>query len=225
MIGNFGLAEVFSFHATKFVNSGEGGAVVTNDDDLASRIRLMKNFGFAAGYDNVIHIGINGKLSEMAAALGITNLEAMEEIISVNRRNHIAYRKGLARIPGVSLVAYDDSERSNYQYVVVELDETQAGLSRDQLVRLLHAERVLARRYFFPGCHRMQPYRSYFPHANLLLPNTERIAGQVIVLPTGTAVGPAEIQIICDIIRFAVANRKEITDCLDQAARQSDTEP
>jgi dTDP-4-amino-4,6-dideoxygalactose transaminase len=217
MIGNFGLAEVFSFHATKFVNSGEGGAVVTNNDDLASRIRLMKNFGFAEGYDNVVHIGTNGKLSEMSAAFGLTNLESMEQIIAINRRNHEAYAQGLTRIPGVSLVTYDDSEKSNYQYVIIELEQSQTGLTRDRLVEVLHAEKVLARRYFYPGCHRMEPYRSFFPHAMLVLPQTQRLAQRVMALPTGTAVGPAEIQSICDIIRFLVANGREMTRHLDLA--------
>src|SRR6185312_7235547 len=76
MIGQFGLAEVLSFHATKFLNSTEGGAIVTNNDEMARKLRLMKNFGFA-GYDNVIYIGTNGKMTEMAAAMGLTNLESL----------------------------------------------------------------------------------------------------------------------------------------------------
>ena len=72
-IGNFGEAEVFSFHATKFINAFEGGMVATNNDTLAAKIRLMKNFGFA-GYDNVVHIGTNGKMNEMCAAMGLASL-------------------------------------------------------------------------------------------------------------------------------------------------------
>jgi hypothetical protein len=72
-------------------------------------------------------------------------------------------------------------------------------------LQVLHAERVLARRYFWPGCHRMEPYRSHFPHASLVLPYTEKVARQVLVLPTGTAMGPDEILGVCDIIRTALA--------------------
>jgi dTDP-4-amino-4,6-dideoxygalactose transaminase len=216
MIGNFGLAEVYSFHATKFLNTGEGGAVVTNNDELAAKIRLMKNFGFA-GYDNVIYIGTNGKLPEMAAAMGLTNLEAMDDFIAVNRRNYLAYKKEMAGIPGVSLMLRSGPERSNYQYVVIELDEAEAGITRDEIIEVLHAEKVLARRYFYPGCHRMEPYRSYFPHAGLLLPVTERVARRVIVLPTGTAVGPEEIKTICGIIRLAITDAKRVSKCLRQA--------
>ena len=202
MIGGFGLCEVFSFHATKFLNTFEGGAVVTNDDELAARIRLMKNFGFA-GFDNVIYIGTNGKMSEVCAAMGLTNLESVDEFLAVNRRNYKAYREGLAGLPGIRLIDYDERERSNYQYVVLEVDEDLAGVKRNALIEALHSHNVLARRYFWPGCHNMQPYRSYFPHAKLLLPETDYLARRVIVLPTGTAVGPAQVENICEIIRSA----------------------
>jgi dTDP-4-amino-4,6-dideoxygalactose transaminase len=209
MIGGFGDAEVFSFHATKFVNSFEGGAVVTNDDDLARKIRLMKNFGFRS-YDDVGFIGTNGKMTEASAAMGLTSLESIDEFIAVNLVNYHAYREGLADIPGVSLIGYDPREKSSYQYVITEIDEAQTGLSRDQLLAVLHAEHVLARRYFHPGVHRMEPYRSYFPNAELLLPHTRRVSDRVLSLPTGTAVNPEIIARVCAVIRFAVAHGPEI---------------
>lgn len=213
MIGNFGNAEVFSFHATKFFNTFEGGAVTTNDDELAARIRLMKNFGFA-GYDNVIYIGTNGKMSEVSAAMGLTGLESLEEFIATNYRNYKHYERELAGIPGVQLVTYDETEKCNYQYIILEIDEWVTQVSRDQLVEILHAENVLARRYFYPGCHRMEPYRSYFRHAGLLLPETERLARRVLSLPTGTAVGAAEIGKICQIVRLVVAHGPEVRERL-----------
>jgi dTDP-4-amino-4,6-dideoxygalactose transaminase len=215
MIGNFGEAEVFSFHATKFFNTFEGGAVATNDDELAARMRLMKNFGFA-GYDTVIYVGTNGKMSEVSAAMGLTGLESLDEFIAANRRNYAAYRAGLQDLPGVQLIAYDEAERGNYQYVIVEIDEVVAGISRDDLVRVLHAENVLARRYFYPGCHEMEPYRSYFPHAGLLLPETKRLTQRVMSLPTGTAVGLEEINQICGVIQLCVYNAGDLRKRLDQ---------
>jgi dTDP-4-amino-4,6-dideoxygalactose transaminase len=209
MVGGFGDAEVFSFHATKFINSLEGGAVVTNDAELARKMRLMKNFGFTQ-YDRVDYIGTNGKMSEMSAATGLTNMESMGEFIAVNRANYGSYREGLRGVPGVRLVEYDEAERLNYQYVVVEVDEDEAGLSRDDLVRLLWAENVFARRYFSPGCHRMEPYRSYYPQAGLVLPVTERLTDRVMTLPTGTAVDEEQIGAICRIIRLVVAHGPEV---------------
>jgi dTDP-4-amino-4,6-dideoxygalactose transaminase len=209
MVGGFGLAEVFSFHATKFINTFEGGAVVTNDDALAAKIRLMKNFGFS-GYDNVIHVGTNGKMTEVCAAMGLTNLESMEDFLVANRQNYHGYQRGLAGIPGLSLMAYDETEKCNYQYIVVEVDETATGLTRDQLVQVLHAENVLARRYFYPGCHRMEPYRSLMPQARLWLPHTERLAERIMLLPTGTAMGEAEVATVCGILHVAIENAAQV---------------
>jgi dTDP-4-amino-4,6-dideoxygalactose transaminase len=209
MIGSFGDAEVFSFHATKFLNSFEGGAVVTNDDGVAGKIRLMKNFGFA-GYDQVVYIGTNGKMSEIAAAMGLTNLESMDDFIATNRRNYKQYEQELAGLEGVTLLSYDEQEKCNYQYVVLEIDQRKTVVTRDQLMEILHAENVLARRYFYPGCHRMEPYSSSYPDAHSALPQTERVAASVITLPTGQAITPETIRVVCDIIPTAVENADEI---------------
>jgi dTDP-4-amino-4,6-dideoxygalactose transaminase len=215
MIGNFGDAEVFSFHATKFLNTFEGGAVVTNDDALAGKMRLMKNFGFA-GYDKVIYIGTNGKMTEVAAAMGLTGLESLEEFISTNRRNYEQYKEELRGLRGIQLATCDEKEKNNYQYIVLEVDESKTHVSRDQLVEILHSENVLARRYFSPGCHRMEPYRSYFPNAGLMLPVTERLTERVIALPTGTAVGPKHISKICHVARFVLENGLEVRRRLEK---------
>jgi dTDP-4-amino-4,6-dideoxygalactose transaminase len=215
MVGNFGSAEVFSFHATKYLNTFEGGAVVTNDHELAGKIRLMKNFGFA-GYDNVIGIGTNGKMSEICAAMGLANLECLDDFIAICRQNYAAYRRCLSGLPGISLVAYDQKELCNYQYIVVEVDEGQTGLHRDHLMKVLHAENVLARRYFWPGCHRMEPYRSDDPHAGMLLPETEKLAERVLVLPSGTGVGLEDIELIGSILHAAIWNSDEVRGSIER---------
>jgi dTDP-4-amino-4,6-dideoxygalactose transaminase len=213
MIGNFGDAEVFSFHATKFFNTFEGGAVVTNNDDLAAKMRLMKNFGFA-GYDNVTYIGTNGKMNEVCAAMGLTSLESVEEFVAINKHNYEQYQQNLSGLPGVRLVTYNEQEQCNYQYIVLEIDEAVTKVSRNELVKILWAENILARRYFYPGCHRMEPYRSYFPHAGLLLPETENLVNRVLILPTSTAVGSDEISKICQIIRLVVTHSYKVKDRL-----------
>lgn len=209
MIGNFGLAEVFSFHATKFINAFEGGAVVTNNDEFAEKIRLMKNFGFA-DYDNVIYIGTNGKMNEISAAMGITSLESIDNFISANRSNYLKYKEELKDTRGIELLQYNNKEKLNYQYIVIIIKDDILGLSRDQLYHILQAEHILARRYFYPGCHRMEPYRSFFPHAGLLLPQTEKLSEQVLCLPTGTAILEKDISKICNIIRYIANNASSI---------------
>jgi len=203
MVGGFGQAEVLSFHATKVLNTFEGGAILTNDDTLAEKARLMSNFGFA-GVDNVTYLGTNGKMSEIAAAMGLTLLESLDEHIAINRRNYEAYRRALRGAPGLHVVEYDDRELNNYHYVIVEVDETGAGVSRDQLVAMLWDNGVRARRYFYPGCHRMEPYRSYFPNAGLVLPHTEMLTERVLALPTGSTVDEAVVARICRLIRSKV---------------------
>ena len=203
MIGGFGRAEVFSFHATKFFNSFEGGAIATDDEALAKKIRLMTNFGFA-GYDNVVHVGTNGKMSEVAAAMGLTSLRSLPEFLEVNRHHHHAYREHLARIPGMKLFAYDEAERCNWQFVV-EYSPAPGGPSRDELVEALWAENVIARKYFWPGCHRMEPYRTFYPDAARRLPYTEAVAAKLLILPTGTGVAPEDVRRLCELLELMVA--------------------
>jgi dTDP-4-amino-4,6-dideoxygalactose transaminase len=200
MVGNFGAAEVFSFHATKFFNTFEGGAIATNDAALAEKMRLMTNFGFA-GYDNVVSIGTNGKMSEISAAMGLTNLESIQRFIDVNRANYERYRARLANIPAIRMLEYDDRERTNYQYIVLEIDNERSAASRDAIVDALWERDIQARRYFYPGCHRMEPYRS---QQQVSLPRTDELVQQTLVLPTGTAVGEDDIDSICGFLRAVV---------------------
>lgn len=203
-IGGLGQAEVLSFHATKFFNTFEGGAVVTNDDALAKKMKLMRNFGFS-GLDNVVHPGTNGKMAEVCAAMGLANFGHINTVVDVNRRNYKAYREALAGIPGISLLD-QDIEDGNCQYVVIEV-APECPAIRDDIVAALHAENVLARRYFWPGCHRMKPYRDLFPHAGLVLPCTEAVADRVIVLPTGMTISTSDIMTVASIIRQFVQPR------------------
>jgi len=199
-IGQFGACEVFSFHATKSFNTMEGGAVTTNDDELAEAMRLMRNFGFK-GYDNVIHPGTNGKMIEVCAAMGLANLDGFDELVEANRRNHVAYKQALAEIPGISVLDYASAERNNHHYIVLEVGD-ECPVSRDDIIAALHAENVLARKYFWPGCHGMQPYRDLFPHAGLMLPNTIAVAKRVVVLPN---VDQESIRLISKIIADTVS--------------------
>ena len=216
MVGNFGRAEVFSFHATKFINSFEGGAIVTNDDDLASKARLMRNFGFASP-DETLYEGTNGKMSEVSAAMGLTSLESLDEFINVNRANHRSYSEALGGIDGVRVMPFDEDERHNYQYVVTEIEERADLLTRDQLQSVLLAENVMTRRYFYPGCHRLEPYRSLSAGVDAVLPNTERLSRTVLYFPTGTAVNPEAVERISQIVRVAAASGAELKDRLQHA--------
>lgn len=202
LVGNFGQAEVLSFHATKFFNAIEGGAIVTNDDEFAAKSRLMRNFGFA-GEDNVVSVGTNGKMTEVSAAMGLSNFEGLHDLIDTNLKNYKLYEELLNQLPGVSVLPIDSTNRSNYQYVVL-LVSGKASKSRDSILASLRANNVLARKYFWPACHRMEPYRSKQPSAGESLPITEEISEQVIVLPSGTSVSEEAIQKIVRIVADAL---------------------
>jgi dTDP-4-amino-4,6-dideoxygalactose transaminase len=205
MLGNFGACEIYSFHATKFLNCFEGGAIVTNNDALAEKLRLMRNFGFQ-GFDNITEIGTNAKMSEIHAAMGLTNLESIEYFIEINRRNYNAYQDGLRCVPGVKVIEYDPKERNNYQYVVVEIDSNQSGKSRDTIVDFLISKNVIARKYFWPGCHNMPFYRTETSqNVSIRMSNNDRVGCSVIVLPTGETMTEGMISRVCDMIRRLVS--------------------
>jgi dTDP-4-amino-4,6-dideoxygalactose transaminase len=209
-IGGFGDAEVFSFHATKTVTTFEGGAITTDDHDLAEKVALMRSFGFA-DYDEVVSIGTNAKMSEVAAAMGLTSLETCAAVVTVNCRHLAQYARDLDNLPGVTLIEFETKDTPNYQYVVIEVDPGVSGITRDRLQHVLWAENVLARRYFYPGCHRMSPYARTDGQPVRNLPATDDLASKVLCLPTGTALTSDDVAGVCEIVRYAVEHGHDIT--------------
>jgi dTDP-4-amino-4,6-dideoxygalactose transaminase len=139
-------------------------------------------------------------MSEVEAAMGLVNLSEVDGFIAINERNYRAYCEQLAAVPGLCCIAYPTAESNNFQYMIVEVADD-CALSRDQIVAVLNAENVFARRYFWPACHRMSPYRELQPEAGRALPRTEFLAERVFSLPTGSSIGPAEVADICTILR------------------------
>ncbi|NUO97876.1 MAG: aminotransferase class I/II-fold pyridoxal phosphate-dependent enzyme [Nonomuraea sp.] len=203
-VGGFGDAEIFSFHATKFVNSVEGGVIVTDDDALAARVRELRNQGIdAAGH--ISGPGTVARMSEFHAAMGLTSLEAVDTIVEANRRNQRVYEEHLDGLPGVKVRGQAPGERANFQYLVIEVDEAVAGVSRDAVLEALLAENVHARRYFSPICHQVEPYRSDpGRHIPLPLPRATALAARVLSLPTGPTVDADQIAGVCRTVRDTV---------------------
>lgn len=197
-IGGHGLCEVFSFHATKVFNTAEGGAIATNDSAFAERVRLLQNFGFA-GEDRVVALGLNGKLNELNAALGLANLRHLPRFVAINRRHHQRCQRELAAVEGLRLIDFSGQSASNYHYLIVEVDAESFGCDRDQLKDHLVAHGVLARRYFTPGCHRQPPYNGHALRQPL--PHTERLSDRLLALPNGSQLGGADVGRICRLIR------------------------
>jgi dTDP-4-amino-4,6-dideoxyglucose len=199
-LAGFGDAAVLSFHATKIANSFEGGAVVTADPELAERVATMRNFGFV-DEDEVVGLGTNAKMNEAAAAMGLASLDSLDDFLAASRRNYLAYAEALAAVPGVRLLPLDPAQ-ANCHHITITVDADAAGLDRDALRAALVAENVLARRYFYPGCHRVPPYDD---GRETELPVTDAALKRCLSLPTGTAVDTEDIAAIGQIVRLAVS--------------------
>jgi dTDP-4-amino-4,6-dideoxygalactose transaminase len=207
-LGGFGDAEVFSFHATKVFSTGEGGAITTNSDELAEKLRLMRNFGFEKK-DTVINIGTNAKMSEFAAAYGLVHLDELDSIIEHNKKIHEAYLDEFSRFQELTFLYYRFPGNSNYQYVVAR---TFSNI-RDTLMNYFHTHGIMLRRYFHPGCHRMKPYASHKKYQELKLNVTDKISSEMIVFPTGTQVTPSTIKEFSGHYRkFKEVNKHSISD-------------
>ena len=211
------VASVISLHATKVVSSLEGGAILTNDEALAEELRRLRNFGFA-GYDTVVSLGTNAKLNEFSAAFAIRGLECLDNIIQHNRIIRLMYQESLADLPGVSFHDPPTSPTANHHYAVLMVDPTDCPLSRDELMFALWAENVLARRYFYPGCHRMEPYASRLASWQPHLPVTEAVAASVLVLPASSAVSPQDVELISQRIRQALQQHDDVRERLQASA-------
>lgn len=219
-VGGFGEAEVFSFQATKFVNSAEGGAVTTDDDQLAQRLRAARDLGFDER-DQVVGLGTNAKMSELSAALGLTHLERMDDLVEANRATVARYRDGLAEAAGVALFEGDGTGSSNEQFVVTVIDDAVTGIPRDDILRVLRAENILAQRYFHPGCHRLDPLNGPAGGGGgEALPVTDALARTVLVLPGGASVTEDEVRGVCRTLRLVVEHGAEI----GAALREGDAE-
>jgi dTDP-4-amino-4,6-dideoxygalactose transaminase len=145
-------------------------------------------------------------MSELSAAVGLTSLESLEEFRAANRRNQDRYERELQDVPGLALRSYDEAERHNYQFVVLEAPAE----ARDDLLTILHAENVLARRYFHPGCHRLDAYRNADGTPAAVLPVTEDVSSRVIVLPTGPTMSEDDVALVCAILGVAAEAPDEV---------------
>lgn len=212
-VGSFGDAEVFSFHATKLVSTLEGGGVVTRDPVLAEELRVMHNFGFT-GYDEVSALGINAKMDEFSAGFGLASLDQLDTVVAANKAAYARYQEALAGGEGLRMVLYAPEDHNNHQYAIVEVGP-EAALSRDELHAVLWAEGALARRYFYPGCHAGEPYRSHDPDVGERLPVTQAVAAGVLALPTGTAVTLDEIDRVAEIVRTAITRPDDVRRALE----------
>ena len=209
-LGNFGDAEVFSMHATKLFNSFEGGLITTNIDSIAKRLVPMRNFGIT-GQDQVSCWGSNYKLSEVHAAFALRQLCNIVKLVECYRENAKLYTRLLNEdsVPGIRNwnEHFLDREGCTHSYFCLEV-QPNFPLTRDEVIARLRENNIFAKRYFFPGLHKCQPYAR--THEGLTLPVTEKLCAEVVVLPTGSTVTQADIERVVNLLKeFSKSPRQQ----------------
>lgn len=208
-VGSFGVAEVFSFHATKVFSAAEGGCVTTNDDALAARIRGIRP-SYGSEQSAEAYRVLNARMSEAQAAIGLMSLEDYPDIQKRNKSIFDVYMSELSKLGGIRLMLPSNVTASNHQYAVCEVDADIFGLSRDDLISVLQAENVLARRYFYPATHRSAGFDENAEKVAASLPVTEAVCGKCLQLPLGAKTAKEDAHAICEIIAQAQSAAPEI---------------
>jgi dTDP-4-amino-4,6-dideoxygalactose transaminase len=199
-IGNFGDISMFSFHATKLFHTAEGGALTCIDMDLKRRIDLLKNFGIKSE-DEVVMTGINGKMNEIQAALGLINLRYLEAEREKRKRIIDTYRHYLRDVEGINLNELPKNVKNSCQYVVIRTEQERFGISRDEVYKRLREHNVYARKYFYPLCSDYPCYRNLPSADPANLPVARKVVSEVLCLPLYGELAIASVEKICEIIR------------------------
>lgn len=198
MVGGFGDAEVFSLSPTKVLIAGEGGIIATNDDVLAERCRIGRDYGNPGDYDTRF-VGLNARMSELHAATALASFEDLEERIA--RRNELAerYHKVLGDLPGIGFPTVAEGDRSTYKDLTILIDAERFGSDAASVAEALGAEGVQTRRYYSPPVHRQRAYRSLVP-ANGPLPVTDDAAAKVLTLPLFTGMRDEQVDAVGGVL-------------------------
>jgi dTDP-4-amino-4,6-dideoxygalactose transaminase len=202
-VTDFGDASMLSFHATKLFHTAEGGALLVRDPVVKARVDYLKNFGIKDEF-TVLMPGINGKMSELQAALGLLTLRMVAGEREKRRAIAEIYRKRLAEIDGVSVPMMPYGIHNSYQYFPIRIERK--GVTRDDVFEGLRRFNVFARKYFYPlcsdySCYRMLPsaHPSYTPVAR-------KVASEVLCLPFYGALEQGDVHRICDMIRVLICD-------------------
>jgi dTDP-4-amino-4,6-dideoxygalactose transaminase len=196
---NYGDLSILSFHATKVFNTFEGGAIISHDSATKQRIDYLKNFGFA-GETTIMAPGINSKMNEVQAAMGLLQLKSFEE--SIEKRKTVAdtYRELLKEVQGITILPEPEDTISNYAYFPIFVNEKEYGMSRDQLYEKLKQNNIYGRRYFYPLISEFSMYKGLESAAANNLPIAHKIANEVICLPIYSELSETNMEKITSLI-------------------------
>jgi len=194
--GNFGDAEVFSLSPTKPITAGEGGLVLTGDDELAYKLRIGRDYGNPGNYDCEV-VGLNARMEEFNAILGLRNLQNLEK--NIISRNHLAgiYRSLLGQLPGISFQTVEKEDRSSYKDFSILINRAEFGLDRNILAFCLDKENISTKKYFSPPVHQQKACRSVCGELAYKLPVTEKVSANILSLPIYAHLEEAVVRKIC----------------------------
>jgi dTDP-4-amino-4,6-dideoxygalactose transaminase len=196
-VGTFGRAEGFSIHATKLVNGFEGGYIVTDDQELAEALKLMRGFGIPEE-DQIVSFGMNAKLNEIHAATAMASLDDLPALVQRNESRYRAYEALLDGSDGLSLRRFDESEQTSFKNVLVRVSE-ELPVTRDEILAVLQAEGALARPYYSPALHL---HKTWFEARFDALPAAERISRDYMLMPCGDQMSLNDIATVVDLLHF-----------------------
>lgn len=201
--GSLGDLSCFSFYANKIVTTGEGGMVLTDDPAQAERLRSLRNLCFRADR-RFLHTdaGFNHRMTNLQAAIGVAQIERIDELVARKRRIAAAYTAGLSDVPGLQLPVERSWARNVYWMYGVVLDEA-TGMDADALAAALRA-RGVETRAFFLGMHEQPVFHAMGLFRGERHPVTERIARQGLYLPSGLALDDAQIATVVEAVRATV---------------------
>ena len=197
---NYGDLSVLSFHATKVFTTFEGGAIISHDEKTKKRIDFLKNFGFADEV-TVVGPGINAKMNEFQAALGLLQLKYIDKHITDRKGIAAIYRKGLSNVDGIKLLNEMNNATHNYSYFPIFVDKEKYGIERDELYHKLKESGIYVRRYFYPLISQFPTYRGLETAVPENLPEAEKIANEVLCLPIYADLKINEIENVIEIIK------------------------
>ena len=203
-IGSFGDASAFAFYPNKQITTGEGGMVVTDDGDLADAMRSMRNQGRDADGTWLRHVrlGFNYRIDELSAALGVAQLERLDELRAGRMRVAQLYAAALGRHDWLRLPTERPGASVDWFVYVVRLDPT---IDRDRVLDALAAAGIPSRPYFTP-IHLQPYYRDRFGFRPGDLPVTERVAGSTLALPFSSRLEPEQVERVADALTAAVVS-------------------
>ena len=203
--GGFGDIEVFSLSPTKVVSSVEGGLVCTNNDELARRVRSMRDYGKAADGCDMEFIGLSARLSELHAIVGWRNFLRMEELVTARHVLIQQYKNELSGLQGISFQSELADRQSTGNYMVIFIQENVAGISRDELYDRLKSRGIQTKKYFYPAVHRQTAYRKHSRSREWQLPVAEKAAEDGLALPLYSHMTQSMLRTVCNRVKEALA--------------------